>query len=132
MTADSYKDGILPKPKNYAYRFVDLLTFHDAPTVIEQKLFMMFLEHRMWTFQGTYHAGPDYALWYSWSEMQRDLTEIKELAAETRRAGHVASVNISPVKTQRAPKNRRLNTTTAERDSAENIANCRSPGLIRQ
>jgi hypothetical protein len=95
--AGLYKDGILPQPKNYAYPFPDLLTFHDAPTVVEQKLFVMFLEHRMRTFQGTYHASPDYALWYGWSEMQRDLTEIKELAAEARRVGHAASANVSPV-----------------------------------
>ena len=82
--ASLYKDGILPKPKNYAYPFPDLLIFHDAPTVIEQKLFVMFLEHRMRAFQGTFHANPDYALWYGWSEMQRDLTEIKEIAAEMR------------------------------------------------
>ncbi len=82
--AGLYKDGILPKPKNYAVAFPDLLTFHDAPTVIEQKLFVMFLEHRMRTFQGTFHANPDYALWYGWSEMQRDLTEIKEMAEEMR------------------------------------------------
>jgi len=82
--AGLYKDGILPKAKNYAYPFPDLLTFHDAPTVIEQKLFVMFLEHRMRAFQGTFHANPDYALWYGWSEMQRDLTEIKEMAAEMR------------------------------------------------
>jgi len=80
-----YKDGIIPKPKNYAYAFPDLLTFHDAPTVIEQKLFVMFLEHRMRAFQGTFHASPDYALWYGWSEMQRDLTEIKSEAEELRR-----------------------------------------------
>jgi hydroxylamine dehydrogenase len=82
--AGLYKDGVLPKPKNYAYPFPDLLTFHDAPTVIEQKLFVMFLEHRMRAFQGTFHANPDYALWYGWSEMQRDSTEIKEMAAEMR------------------------------------------------
>jgi len=82
--AGLYKDGILPKPKNYAYPFPDLLTFHDAPTVIEQELFVMFLEHRMRTFQGAFHANPDYALWYGWSEMQRSLTEIKEKAAEMR------------------------------------------------
>lgn len=84
IVADLYKDGILPKPKNYAYSFPDLLTFHDAPTVIEQKLFVMFLEHRMRTFQGTFHANPDYALWYGWSEMQRSLTEIREMAKELR------------------------------------------------
>ena len=83
--ADLYKDGVLKQPKNYAYPFPNLLTFHDAPTVIEQKLFVMYLEHRMRTFQGTFHASPDYALWYGWSEMQRDLTEIQELAAEMRR-----------------------------------------------
>ena len=80
-----YKDGILPKPKTYAYAFPDLLTFHDAPTTIEQRLFVMFLEHRMRAFQGTFHANPDYALWYGWSEMQRDLTEIKTRAEELRR-----------------------------------------------
>lgn len=84
--ADLYKDGLLEKPDNYAYPFPDLLTFHDAPTVIEQRLFVMFLKHRMRAFQGTFHANPDYALWYGWSEMQQDLTEIKELA-RVRRAG---------------------------------------------
>ncbi len=84
LVADLYKDGILPQPKNYSYPFPDLLTFHDAPTSIEQKLFVMFLEHRMRAFQGTFHANPDYALWYGWSEMQRSLTEIKEMAAELR------------------------------------------------
>ncbi len=84
IVADLYRDGILAKPETYAYSFPDLLTFHDAPTVIEQKLFVMFLEHRMRTFQGTFHANPDYALWYGWSEMQMDLTEIKALAEELR------------------------------------------------
>ena len=84
IVAGLYKDGILAKPDNYAYPFPDLLTFHDAPTPIEQTLFVMFLEHRMRTFQGTFHANPDYALWYGWSEMQRDLTEIKTTAEEMR------------------------------------------------
>ena len=79
-----YKDGLLEKPKNSAYPFPDLLTFHDSPTVIEQKLFAMFLEHGVRTFQGAFHANLDYALWYGWSEMQRDLIEIKSLAGELR------------------------------------------------
>jgi hypothetical protein len=87
--AGLYRDGILPKPKNYAYAFPDLLTFHDAPTVVEQKLFVMFLERRMRAFQGAFHANPDYSLWYGWSEMTRDLTEIKAMAAELReKAAH--------------------------------------------
>jgi len=85
IIAGLYQDGIIPKPEAYAYNFPDLLTFHDAPTSIEQKLFVMFLEHRMRTFQGTFHASPDYALWYGWSEMQQDLTEIKEMAMQMRK-----------------------------------------------
>jgi hypothetical protein len=79
-----YKDGVLPKPANYAAGFPDLLTFHDAPTPVEQRLFVMFLEHRMRAFQGTFHANPDYALWYGWSELRRDLAEIKHAAEELR------------------------------------------------
>lgn len=86
VVAGLYSDGVLAKPANYSYAFPNLLTFHDAPTVIEQKLFVMYLEHRMRSFQGTFHASPDYALWYGWSEMQRDLTEIKELAIEMRQS----------------------------------------------
>lgn len=84
IVADLYKDGLLEKPEEYAYAFPDLLTFHDAASVIEQKLFVMFLKHRMRTFQGAFHSNPDYALWYGWSEMVRDLAEIKELAADMR------------------------------------------------
>jgi len=79
-----YKDGVLEKPENYSYEYVDLLTFHDAPTPIEQKLFVMFLKHRMRSFQGTFHANPDYALWYGWSEMVQDLSEIRAMAEEMR------------------------------------------------
>ncbi len=42
--------------------------FGDAKTKAachdEQKLFVMFLEHRMRAIQGTFHGSPDYALWY--------------------------------------------------------------------
>ncbi len=85
VVADLYKDGVLEKPATYASAFPDILTFHDAPTPIEQRLFVMFLEHRMRAFQGTFHANPDYALWYGWSEMRQDLTEIKSLADDMRR-----------------------------------------------
>ncbi len=80
-----YKDGVLEKPENHPYAFPDLLTFHDAPTSIEQRLFVMHLEHRIRAFQGTFHANPDYALWYGWSEMRRDLTEIRTRAEELQR-----------------------------------------------
>jgi hypothetical protein len=88
IIAGLYKDGIIAKPASYAYNFPDLLTFHEAPTVIEQRLFEMHLSHRMRAFQGTFHANPDYSLWYGWSEMVRDLAEIKEMAADLREKAH--------------------------------------------
>jgi hypothetical protein len=84
VITDLYADGILEKPEGYAYAFPDLLTFHDAPTPIEQTLFEMHLKHRMRAFQGAFHANPDYALWYGWSEMVRDLADIEEMAEEMR------------------------------------------------
>jgi hypothetical protein len=105
IVADLYRDGVLVKPDAYAGAFPDLLTFHDAPTAIEQTLFVMFLEHRMRTFQGTFHASPDYALWYGWSEMQRDLTEIRERARELRAAHAARRSAEAPAKTA-APKKR--------------------------
>jgi hypothetical protein len=82
--AGLYADGIIPQPEGYAYAFPDLLYFHDAPTAIEQRLFEMHLKHRMRAFQGAFHANPDYALWYGWSEMVRDLQHIQEEARELR------------------------------------------------
>ncbi len=86
IIADLYKDGILAKPEGYASAFPDLLTFHDSPTPIENQLFVMYLKHRMRAFQGTFHANPDYALWYGWSEMKRDIVEIRAMARELRAA----------------------------------------------
>ena len=85
ILAALYEDGILRTPPDYQYAYPDLLTFHDAPTPIEQKLFVMHLKHRMRAFQGAFHANPDYSLWYGWSEMRRDLTEIRAIAEEKRK-----------------------------------------------
>ncbi len=83
--ASLYRDGTLQKPAQYASPYPDLLVFHDANTPIEQRLFVMFLEHRMRAFQGAFHSSPEYSLWYGWSEMKRDLTDIKAMAQDLRR-----------------------------------------------
>jgi hydroxylamine dehydrogenase len=38
----------------------------------------------MRAFQGSFHANPGYAVRVGWSEMRRDLTEIREKAGELR------------------------------------------------
>jgi hydroxylamine dehydrogenase len=85
IVAGLYRDGILKKPDNYAQEFPDLLAFHDAPSAIEEKLFLMFSEYRMRAFQGAFHSNPDYAFWYGWSALKQALTEIQEMDAQLRK-----------------------------------------------
>lgn len=86
--ASLYQDSVLRKPETYAFAFPDLLTFQDAPTTIETRLWLMFLKHRMRTFQGSFHQNPDYTFWYGWSEMIQDRNYIREQAELMRwRAG---------------------------------------------
>jgi len=78
-----YEGGILTRPEGWGTA-PDLLQFYDTMYPIEQVLWVMFLEHRMRTFQGAFHMNPDYTHWYGWAEMKRDLAEIKAEAAAMR------------------------------------------------
>jgi len=80
-----YKDGVLKKPDHYAYAYPDFLHFYQTGgSHIEQVLFKMYMKHRMRTYQGVFHANPDYAYWYGWAPMTKDLDEIKEMAKSLR------------------------------------------------
>jgi len=46
----------------------------------------MYMKHRMRTYQGSFHVNPDYAYWYGWAMMTKDLGEIQELAHLLRKA----------------------------------------------
>jgi len=78
-----YADGLLKVPPTWKYA-PDLLQFYEAKSSIEQELYVMFLEYRMRTFQGAFHANPDYMHWYGWAAMKRSLQEIKDEAARIR------------------------------------------------
>ena len=87
IVAGLYKDGILKKPTEYAFAYPDFLYFMrtngakiDGMSHIEQVLFQMYMKHRMRTYQGQFHVNPDYAYWYGWAMMTKDLGEIEELA----------------------------------------------------
>ena len=78
-----YNDGILDRP-NDRPPVPDLLRFYDVKHPIEEKLYAMILQHRMRSFQGAFHMNPDYQHYYGWAEMNRDLTEIRDEAAQLR------------------------------------------------
>lgn len=91
IVAGLYKDGIIKKPENYAFAYPDFLYFlrtgggnMDQMSHIDQVLFQMYMKHRMRTYQGNFHVNPDYAYWYGWAMMTKDLGEIKKLAMTMR------------------------------------------------
>jgi cytochrome c1 len=92
--AGLYKDGIIKKPAGYPANFPFLLTFMHTNgdrwdnvknlSYIDQVLVQMYMKHRMRAYQGFFHVNPDYAYWYGWNEMTKDLGEIQELARAMR------------------------------------------------
>jgi len=81
IVAALYKDGIIKKPDNYSFAYPDLLYFmQTGGSYIDQVLLEMYMKHRMRAYQGFFHVNPDYAYWYGWAMMVKDLGEIKELA----------------------------------------------------
>lgn len=85
VVADLYKDGILKKPAHYPYAYPSFIHFYQTGgSYIDQVLFDMYMKHRMRTYQGVFHANPDYAYWYGWAAMTKDLDKIKKLAGDLR------------------------------------------------
>ncbi|MBN2419171.1 MAG: cytochrome C [Deltaproteobacteria bacterium] len=88
IVARLYKDGIIKKPAHYKFAYPDFLYFKQTgDSYIDQVLFRMYMKYRMRTYQGVFHANPDYAYWYGWAAMTKSLNEIKELD-RTIRATH--------------------------------------------
>lgn len=83
LVAGLYQEGIIqPQPGKLPYP--DLLTFYEAMTPIEQRLYVMFMEHRMRAFQGAFHNNPDYVTWYGLAELKKDIVEISREAHRMR------------------------------------------------
>ncbi|MDD2310766.1 MAG: multiheme c-type cytochrome [Desulfuromonadaceae bacterium] len=80
-----YEQGIIKQKQGQPFAYPDLLTFYDVDTKIEQTLYEMFMDHRMKAFQGGFHMNPDYSTWYGFAKMQKDLTEIREMAVDMKK-----------------------------------------------
>jgi len=87
VMAQLYRAGGLPIPPREGNAFPDLFTFSEASTPIEQRLFLMFMQHRARAFKGVFHSNPEYALWHGWHEMKRDLAEIQATARRLEQGG---------------------------------------------
>lgn len=80
-----YEQGLIKQKQGQPFAYPDLLTFYDVDTKIEQTLYEMFMDHRMKAFQGGFHMNPDYSTWYGFAKMQKDLTEIREMATDMKK-----------------------------------------------
>ena len=77
------RDGIIKVGEGEGV-YPQLLAFYEVNTHIELVLYEMFMDHRMKTFQGSFHFNPDYATWYGYAKMKKDLVEIRELDHQMR------------------------------------------------
>jgi hypothetical protein len=84
IVADLYRDGVIGYEDRPGAEYPDLLAFYNVDTKIEQTLYEMFMDHRMKAFQGAFHMNPDYATWYGYAKLHKDLVEIREMAADMR------------------------------------------------
>jgi len=85
IVAGLYKDGLIKKPAHYAFAYPDFLFFKQTGgSYIDQVLFRMYMKYRMRTYQGAFHASPDYTYWYGWAAMTKSLEEVKYLAKTMR------------------------------------------------
>ena len=80
------RDGVIAKYENnkFTWPYPDLLEFYEVKTDIEQKVYMMFMDYRMKTYQAAFHLMPDYTTWYGYAELKKTMTEINELAKTMR------------------------------------------------
>ena len=85
IVAGLRRDGLIEVEEGEGV-YPQLLQFYEVDTHVEQILYEMFMDHRMKAFQATYHMNPDYATWYGYAKMKKDLAEIKEIDAELRAA----------------------------------------------
>ena len=83
IVAGLRRDGIIEVKEGEGV-YPQLLNFYEVDTKVEEILYEMFMDHRMKAFQATYHMNPDYATWYGYAKMKKDLVEIRELAKEMR------------------------------------------------
>jgi hydroxylamine dehydrogenase len=85
IVAGLYKNGIIKKPDGQRLPFPDLLTVNQTASPVEQRLWLMAMEHRRYVFQGAFHSSPGFALRTGLDQIEQDLSAIKQMAVDLKR-----------------------------------------------
>lgn len=87
VVAGLYADGVLePRPDAPVKGYPFVLDFYEAPTAVEQMLYVAFEEYRMRAFQGAFHDNWDYQHWRGWAKLKKAVVDIEEKARAMRTA----------------------------------------------
>ncbi len=84
---DLYEDGVLTEAEDAVYispPYPFLLSFYDAPYVIEQDLYLQWMEYRQRAFQGAFHNSADFMHWYGWAPLNETAVRIEDEAQKLR------------------------------------------------
>lgn len=77
IVSDLYADRILEPPAQPAASSVDLLSPRRGHTELEERLYVMFLQHRTAAFAGAFHGSPEYAYTKGLDAMARELVQMR-------------------------------------------------------
>jgi hypothetical protein len=65
----------------------DLLGLYNPPNPLEEKLWEMFLRHRIILLHGVFHNNPDYTSNHGWVKLKAAYEDVKRMAQEFMREG---------------------------------------------
>jgi hydroxylamine dehydrogenase len=81
-----YQKSILARPDIRPIS-PDLLGLYSPPNPLEEKLWEMFLRHRIILLHGAFHNNPDFTSNYGWVKLKAAYGDVKRMAREFMQAG---------------------------------------------
>jgi hypothetical protein len=73
-----YEKSILPRPE-LRPTSPDLLGLYSPPNPLEEKLWEMFLRHRIILLHGAFHNNPDYTTNHGWVKLKAAYEDVKRM-----------------------------------------------------
>ncbi|MFB0507882.1 MAG: cytochrome C, partial [Thermodesulfobacteriota bacterium] len=81
-----YQKSVLTRP-DVRPSSPDLLALYSPPNPLEEKLWEMFLRHRIILLHGAFHNNPDYTSNHGWVKLKAAYEDVKRMTQELLREG---------------------------------------------
>jgi len=86
IVEDLYQNSGLARP-DVRPTSPDLLGLYSPPNPLEEKLWEMFLRHRIILLHGAFHNNPDYTTNHGWVKLKAAYEDVKRMTQEFLREG---------------------------------------------